>query len=141
MKTKYLLIIFFIVVAFGIVSWQFFKRDPVQIIEATYSINLGNFDYSKKFFEEQWHPNGDGASTIILKLNKFTKENGAYLHSIAEELPIEGHFSLLNELPSGHANAKKGYYIYLNSKSDSRNFNLLIIDLDKMEIFSYIQVY
>ena len=126
----------------GFLLYQSFRRDPAGIIERVYGIELEKFDYSKKFFNEQWYPNGDGESVIILKLNKFTKENDEYLSSKAEKLPILG---LL--FPPGEGlslsipgNGERGYYIYLKPES-GRGYKLLLIDLDKMEIYSSMSAY
>lgn len=119
---------------------MFVERTPEKILKQQFDVELNNFDYSVKSFQEEWDDNGDGFCQIVFNLEEISSNNLDYLKSInAKSLPIIEKISP-NELAWEYLNAKNGLYLYNASSDDIRNFKLFIVDTKNKRAILYYQI-
>jgi hypothetical protein len=105
---------------------------------------LEGFDYSVEKFNEQWNPNGDGYTLIIFKFNNLTSKNLDYFRSLKpKQLPILKQKIIQiapNSIPKNYFFSNKGYYLYEYETNDTRNFKIIIIDINSKKAILYYQI-
>jgi hypothetical protein len=121
----------------------FFKRTPENLIKWAFNISLKDFDYRIDTFDEQWCPNGDGKTLIIVKFNKLTQLNIDYLNRLnLKSLPVtEEDRNLMDFAPKKCFESNRGFYIYKAlSDSDKYDYQVFFIDtINKIAIY-YTQI-
>lgn len=136
-----------IILLAGIIFWGYsllLKRTPEKIIKQQFNISLKNFDYTIESFEEQWYPNGDGHTLIVVKFAELTQENIDYLKRFnPQSLPIQEIDCpqiVPNKIPKQYLDTNVGYYLYESlSRFDIRNYKIFIINTEKKIAILYYQ--
>lgn len=135
------IIILVCIITYGIYE-IFLKRTPEKLLKQQFNISLKGFDYTIDSFEEQWLPNGDGYTLVIIKFNMLTQADIDYFKQFdLQSLPVsKADYSQIgpNEIPKQFFKSENGYYIYQAERMANvgalvvaLDFKIFIVDIDK----------
>lgn len=132
MKTY--LIILFSLVLMGLAVSPFLKRTPEKLVKLHFDINLKEFDYTIDFFEDEWCPNGDGHTLIIIKFNSLRPDNiDCFKNMGMKSLPVSEEDLSQMLAPKHYLKADKGYYLFCpesNGIKTATDFKIFTVDTE-----------
>jgi len=145
-KKKWILFSLFVLIVFCIAVSLIFSvgipskpRTMLSVSKLISGLDLSN-DIKAEKIKDQWCPNGDGETYIkahltVNQLNKLLIES---INKHYKKFPItEKHDSYI---PKEINQIKNGVYQIHVDKSDPRNIELSVIDIDKMILYIYLSV-
>ena len=124
-----ILLIISILFTYQFVNYYF----QLNYIKNKFKLNNCFSLYEMKIIKEEWTPNGDGTKLVLLKYNK---NDTCKIDTSFKKLPIEEKSNSII-LPLFFKKLEKGYYKLIIDKEDERNYEILIINNLKNEIYVY----
>lgn len=116
------------------------RRTPEDLLMNQFQIDLSEFDYSVKSFDENWEL-ADGQCRIVFSFDSITSNNIYYLIEKGAIPLSEESVNPSHRIPNKYIiGGKNGYFIYKEEENHPENYGYFIIDLVNKEGVFYYQI-